>query len=181
MTFTHILTFFVPGKPQPGGSKKSMPIYRKGGELARRANGSVMINTIDDNEKAKDWKSVVAMKASSERHGPPLQGALRVTFRFTMPRRKGDYGTGRKAGIVKPGAPLAHSTKPDLTKLKRSTEDACTGILWVDDAQIAFDGGSCKVYGERPGVEITVEALESAATSAPTVTSPLFAEGVATC
>jgi crossover junction endodeoxyribonuclease RusA len=51
--------------------------------------------------------------------------------------------------------------KPDLDKLTRSILDALTGVVLDDDAQIVRLLAE-KVYartGERPGVEVTVEAL----------------------
>jgi Holliday junction resolvase RusA-like endonuclease len=78
-----------------------------------------------------------------------------------MPRIGSHYGSGKNAEKLKPTAPKFHTVKPDATKLLRSTEDALTGILWRDDAQIARQTVE-KSYGERAGAWITVEQLELA-------------------
>jgi Holliday junction resolvase RusA-like endonuclease len=67
---------------------------------------------------------------------------------------------------------------PDLTKLMRSTEDALTGILWVDDARIT-DQHARKRYcepGQAPGAQISISVWErepGAVRTTPAVT-PLF-------
>ena len=72
-----------------------------------------------------------------------------------MPRPKGHYRTGKNALILRKNAPEHPTTKPDATKLLRSTEDALTGILWKDDAQIWCQNVT-KTYGECPGAQIQV-------------------------
>ncbi len=166
MSFTHVLTFFVPGLPKPGGSKTATVIRRKGGEIVMN-NGRPLVTTRDDAKGNAEWKQEVRFNARLAYKADPLHGTLRVTWRFVMPRLKGHYGSGKNAGKLKPCAPQFHTVKPDLTKLIRSTEDACTGTIWADDATIAeFGPGTCKLYGERPGVHITVETLFGAPVSA---------------
>jgi Holliday junction resolvase RusA-like endonuclease len=79
-----------------------------------------------------------------------------------MPRPKGHFGTGKKTGILKATAPYFHTSKPDATKLTRSTEDACKGILWPDDSAVSQQAIT-KAYedGRGPGVLIEVETLEA--------------------
>ena len=46
------------------------------------------------------------------------------------------------------------------TKLIRAVEDALTGIVWRDDAQVAVQKVA-KVYGDEPqGAVITIEEIE---------------------
>jgi crossover junction endodeoxyribonuclease RusA len=49
--------------------------------------------------------------------------------------------------------------KPDFDKLARSTTDALTGVLYVDDAQIV-EASIRKHYGTPERVEISVTVLE---------------------
>jgi len=138
--------FFVPGKPQPGGSKKGFVNPR---------NGRVVI--VEDAKRNKDWRAVVALAATEAMKGrAPLDGPLRLVVTFHMPRPKGHFG---KAGKLKPSAPTYSTSRPDSTKLLRSTEDAMSGIVWRDDAQIV-----CQVvrrlYADGPvGAEIVVEVM----------------------
>ena len=48
--------------------------------------------------------------------------------------------------------------KPDVLKLARSTEDALTGLIWMDDAQV-WEMQILKRYSEGLGADITVETL----------------------
>jgi len=80
-----------------------------------------------------------------------LGGALEVSVIFTVPRPKGHFG----ARGLKPSAPAYPTVRPDVTKLLRAVEDACTGIVWRDDAQIVAQH-AIKRYGEPACAEIRV-------------------------
>jgi Holliday junction resolvase RusA-like endonuclease len=134
------VTFHVPGIAQPGGSKRHV------------GNGII----IDANPKAKDWKQTVAAFAARA-FTAPLGGPLSLTITFLRQRPKSHY---RKDGTLKPGA--FHewpTTKPDCTKLVRSTEDALKGIAWRDDAQVCRQLIEKRYVrdGEAPGASIRVE------------------------
>ena len=160
------LTLFVPGIPRPGGSKTATVIRRKGGEIVMK-NGRPLITTRDDAKGNAEWKQNVKFFARQAFESTPIANPMRVTITFVMPRLKGHFGSGRNAGVLKASAPHFHTVKPDGTKLMRSTEDAMTGIVWLDDALIV-EQHVVKVYGDKPGAEITVEELAvSGAPAAP--------------
>jgi Holliday junction resolvase RusA-like endonuclease len=120
-----MIDFTVIGKPEPAGSKKGFVI-----------KGHVVI--ADANKKAKPWKlevEVAAIQAMGER--PAYDEPLVAAFLFGMPRPK----------TVKRELP---SVRPDTTKLIRAVEDACTGIVWKDDALIVMQHAS-KMYTDGPG------------------------------
>jgi Holliday junction resolvase RusA-like endonuclease len=133
--------FFVPGVPQPAGSKRAFP-YRKG-------DGRLGVRVADDAKHGKDWRVAVAWAAEVAHPAPPLEGPLWLAVTFILPRPKGHFG---KRGL-RASAPPRPIVKPDATKLLRALEDACTGILWRDDAQIVVQHVS-KEYGERPGARV---------------------------
>ena len=139
-------SFFVPGKPEPGGSKKG---YARGKH----------VSIVDANPKAAPWKARVALAASQAYEGEPLTGALHVVFEFVVTRPRGHFGSGKNADKIKESAPAFPASKPDTLKLTRSTEDACTGILWKDDALIVTQLAT-KRYGPCPGVKITVQEAQ---------------------
>jgi Holliday junction resolvase RusA-like endonuclease len=143
-----MIRFFVPGKPQPAGSKKGFAIKR-GGQYTGR------VAVVDDNDKSRDWKAQVAWTARQAR-GTPMEGPIELTLQFFMQRPKGHYNA---KGLLKPSAPRYPTTKPDATKLLRAVEDAMTGIVWRDDAQIVIQHVS-KKYAEPIGVQIDVSPLE---------------------
>lgn len=153
------ITITIPGIPAPGGSKRAFALRRRDGSLVRRADGSPVINVTDaGGERTKNWRAVCALAARQQYQGPPLTGPLMVHFTFLMPRPKGHY---RSDGVrLRPSAPTEHTKKPDRTKLLRSTEDALTGILWVDDTQIV-NGTVTKSYAtDHTGAIVTVIPLE---------------------
>lgn len=145
---TTTLSFFVPGIPAPGGSKRFVGFGKKTGR-------AILIDAAG--QRNKDWRASVAMVAASRMAGQALlSGPLAVTFVFFMPRPKGHF---RKGGELTRTAPPYPTTKPDSLKLARSTEDAMTGVVWGDDAQTVnlqifkrYAGGSC-------GCQVDIQAM----------------------
>jgi Holliday junction resolvase RusA-like endonuclease len=138
---TESITISVSGTPQPAGSKRA---------FAHRTTGRIVVT--DANAKSRLWKTNVAQHAIAVmRTTEPLTGPLHLHIDFYMPRPQYHYG---KHG-VKPTAPCQPTSRPDLTKLIRGTEDALTGICWHDDAQIV-EQTATKTYGDAAGCEITI-------------------------
>ena len=139
-------SFTVYGQSQPGGSKRAVQI---GGR----------VRVIDANPRSAPWKDEIRHQVGAAYDGHPLlTGPLALDLTFYQPRPKGHYGTGRNAGIVKASAPSWPASKPDLLKLARTVEDACTGLLWRDDSQIVHEALS-KMYGEPARVLIRVDRV----------------------
>lgn len=135
--------FTVYGVAAPAGSKTT-GARKDGGRFVR-----------DSSRRAAPWKADVARAAAAARNGGGLmEGPLRLTVRVVVPRPKGHYG----AKGLRPSAPELPITRPDVTKLLRAIEDACTGIVWRDDAQIVTQIAA-KEYGEPARAEIVVEAV----------------------
>ncbi|MHC4868052.1 MAG: RusA family crossover junction endodeoxyribonuclease [Planctomycetota bacterium] len=148
------IEFEVIGKAQPAGSKKAFPVRRKDGRLG--------VAVVDDNPNSAVWKAAVAVVARQAAQDAGLHkllaGAIGVVFRFEKPRLTSHYGTGRNAGKLKPSAPPFPITRPDALKLARAVEDALTGVIWRDDAQIC-DERLFKRWGEQARVLVMVEDL----------------------
>jgi Holliday junction resolvase RusA-like endonuclease len=144
-----MVQFTVYGKPQPAGSKRAFVV-----------KGRAVVT--DDNAKSKPWKQEVsgtALRAMSDAGVPWMEGPLGLTCVFYLARPKGHYGSGRNAAQVKESAPPFPVVKPDATKLVRGVEDALTGIVWKDDAQVVAQT-VLKRYGEPERVEVTVTRAE---------------------
>jgi Holliday junction resolvase RusA-like endonuclease len=139
-----MIQFFAPGIPRPGGSKTY-----KGRSKAGRAI------LVDASKYGKDWRAMVAL-ACADASRAALEGPLSMDVTFIMPRPKSHY---RANGALKDSAPVYHTSKPDATKLMRSTEDALTGIAWRDDAQVVRQT-VVKMYGERPGAEVVIRKVD---------------------
>jgi len=124
---TESISFFVPGIPAPGGSKRGIYNAKLGRTLIFENNP----------EKNRNWRASVALAASEAMKGrEPFNGPIALYVTFVMPRPKSHFNS---KGVLKDSAPDMHTKKPDLLKITRSTEDAMTGIVWKDDALIFWE------------------------------------------
>jgi Holliday junction resolvase RusA-like endonuclease len=131
------IAFTVFGNAVPAGSKTTGHT-NQGRTFVRDSSG----------HRGKDWRRNVAQEAGVAMHRRHLlDGPLELHVVFYVPRPKGHYGSGRNAGVVKSAAPAYPTVKPDVTKLLRAVEDACTGVVWRDDAQVVTQHAQ-KRYGE---------------------------------
>ena len=147
-TLTAPLLFEVLGLPQPAGSKRAFPFQKKGGGIG--------VAVTDANPKSREWKNLVADAAvdACQLDGL-LEGPIVLHLAFELPRPTGHFG---KRGLRASARPFP-SVKPDLLKLARAVEDALTGVLWRDDAQIVEEVLT-KRYGERAKLTVIVEEKE---------------------
>jgi crossover junction endodeoxyribonuclease RusA len=95
-----------------------------------------------DNPREKAWANAVGWAVRLARvDKTPVSGFVGVTLEFFLPR------------------PVRRKNRRDIDKLIRSCLDAMTGIIYVDDEQVAAVKAS-KVIAERePGVDIRVVRL----------------------
>jgi len=120
-------TFFVPGKPIQQGS---MRIYK-----------NRIVHTSATELKA--WRELVGWKAKEAKvQFVPEHEPVLVILNFVFARPKS----------VKREFPTVF---PDLDKLQRSILDGLTGIAYQDDAQVVRIETE-KIYGDTPGVEVSV-------------------------
>jgi Holliday junction resolvase RusA-like endonuclease len=88
-----------------------------------------------------------------------LEGPLRVTCKFFMPRPKSHYGTGGNAGKLKASAPVYPLGKRnDIDNLVKFVFDCLNGLAWKDDSQV-ITSASSKVYHDSPQTEIFIEEI----------------------
>lgn len=134
--------FFVPGVPATAGSKKA---------FRHPSTGKIVVVDMSG-KRGKIWRREVQTIAALEYgghlgiHPPFLEGPLHLAVDFYLPAPKAD-----------PRRPF-HTVRPDATKLLRALEDALTGVLWKDDAQIVQQAVS-KQYGETPGAAVFVTEI----------------------
>ncbi len=151
------LTFTVLGHPEPAGSKRAFPFKRRDGRIG--------VAVSDANPRAKGWKQSIACIAAEEMAKlqlpvgkPLLDGPLMVRFIFYVMRPQGHWGSGKNSAVLKPSAPVRPTTRPDLGKLVRGAQDACTGVVYVDDSLIVEEHHA-KFYGAPERTEIVIETL----------------------
>ena len=129
----------IPGEPVAQGRGR-----------ATTANGRVRVF---DPPKSRNWKATAQAHMIDQREGSrPWGGALSIviTAVFTMPKSRHRKKTPRPAEW--------HTKKPDADNIAKAVKDAATGVLWLDDKQIA-DLTVQKVtaaQGDEPGVIVDV-------------------------
>jgi crossover junction endodeoxyribonuclease RusA len=120
-----VVAFEVLGVPAPQGSKSA--ILR---------NGSVRViegKSATGRAKVRSWRAAVAEAAREQAAtlDGPMDGPLHLQLEFRLPMPASRPKRMRAAGMA------WHTTKPDLSKLIRATEDALTDAgLIRDDARI---------------------------------------------
>ncbi|WP_082966241.1 MULTISPECIES: RusA family crossover junction endodeoxyribonuclease [unclassified Mycobacterium] len=133
------ITFSVPGKPAPQGSK-------------RHVGHGVMI---ESSKEVGPWRERVALAAHNEmvrQNRSILTGVpVRIKIAFVMPR---------PASAPKRSTPPAIK-RPDIDKLTRACLDALSRVIYSDDSQVVDLRVTKRLaeLGETPGAEITVAEI----------------------
>jgi Holliday junction resolvase RusA-like endonuclease len=144
-----MIRFQVLGRPQPAGSKRA---------FKHPHTGKIIVT--DAAKGSRPWKQEVAATAMLATAGVPLlTGPLMLEMTFYVRRPAGHYRTGKNRHLLRDSAPAYPTTRPDVTKLVRAAEDACTGVVWRDDAQVVTQIAR-KRYGDPERVEIRVDEVE---------------------
>lgn len=127
-----VVRFQVRGVPQPKGSAR--------GFVAMKAGKKPRAIVTSDNKNLRPWADSIRYAAQDAAGDVFFQGAvsLQIEFQFSRPKS------------VKPKKRPFMTTKPDASKLLRGAEDALTGILWRDDAQVVA-AIVTKTYVDGPG------------------------------
>lgn len=129
------ITFFVPGKAAPQGSK-------------RHVGRGILV---ESSKEVGPWRERVALVAHNAMRGHAVSaGAVTVTLNFVLPRPKSAPKTKTPPAIK----------RPDIDKLERAILDAVTGVCFLDDSQVISLCGYKRLadIGETAGVEVRVEA-----------------------
>jgi Holliday junction resolvase RusA-like endonuclease len=147
-----VIEFTVLGHAQPAGSKRAFAARRGGVPTGR-------VVVVDDNKRAKPWQELVSSAAAAAVDGARLEGPLLLEVDFYVARPAGHFGRGRNADVVRASAPAFPAVRPDVTKLVRGVEDAMTGIVWRDDAQVVTQTAR-KRYGWPERAEVVVQTID---------------------
>lgn len=104
----------------------------------------------------KPWekKVAVAAQAAMAAEPQPWEEGVIVIIEFFIKRPQAHYGTGKNKLIMKDFAKkLLCIKKPDIDKISRAVNDAMTGIVYRDDAQVVCEA-HVKKYGKHPGIKV---------------------------
>lgn len=119
---------------------------------------------------ADGFKSAIMAAAHTQKPLEPILGPVRMTLVVRFPRPKSHYGTGKRAGVLKPNAPKWHTSKPDRDNVEKVVLDALTRVgFWRDDSVVCC-GEVLKVYANDPskaGCVIFVDELSQTGRESP--------------
>lgn len=144
-----MITFTIPGEPVSQGRPRAF--YRPG--LGVR---------VYDPQKSRNWKATAqqhmadALNAANLAAPLVVEGAveLHVVAVFTCPRShwRKRHPTPRRPKM----------SRPDAENVAKAVQDAASGVLFTDDAQVArlVVEKWIGAQGEAPGVTIFVRAIE---------------------
>lgn len=133
-----MIRFSVPGLPQGKGRPRIATV-----------RGRAMAYTPG---KTVAYEGLIALAGRDAMcDAAPYDGpvALEATAVFPVPQ---SWSKARKA------AAQWHTSKPDADNIAKSLGDGLNGVAWRDDSQVA-SMRVLKVYGETPGLHVTVTAL----------------------
>jgi crossover junction endodeoxyribonuclease RusA len=140
-----VIEITVLGPPAPAGSKQA---FVRGGKAI----------ITDASKRSRPWKTRVAAAAQDAMNGrAPLEGPVYLRLMFGVKRPVKHYKKSGEIGAEGIRRPWP-SVKPDAIKLARAVEDALTGIVYRDDAQIVLEAIS-KHYTGAEGVIIQIIEL----------------------
>lgn len=145
-----ILTFEVPGKPQGKGRARHFSKKTKSGKVF---SGTYTPDETVIYENKFAYAARDALK-NSERQGAMFEGAIKVACYAIFPI-PGTWSKKKQAQAMIGG--IRPTSKPDWDNIGKLF-DACNGILFADDKQIA-EGTVIKLYGAEPKLIVEVSEL----------------------
>lgn len=150
---------FIRGKPEPRGSKQSVPYYKRDQIDPKTGWPKIGVRVFDDNKKSGPWMAWIKREVAAVwDFRPLLTNPVRIDALFVMERPQYHYRTGKFKHLLRDDAPHYHTTKPDRGKLLRAVEDALTKTVYIDDGQ-SVKGDVVKIYGDKPGVILKITDL----------------------
>ena len=132
------ISFVVPGKPVP------------------MARPRVTMHGTYTPKRCRDYKAAVAAAARAAMRGKePMTGAVSCYCYFVFEPPK-----STPKGKIQDMIHAWYTIKPDTDNLLKSITDAVSGIVYIDDKQIAYICGE-KRYGYPARVEVAIREEES--------------------
>lgn len=144
MTMANVFSTFIPCTPKAVQSVRSFVAGKK-----------IMHYQPKD---VVDWKTYIRVSIlnSLDPSWTPLEGPVSVCVTYIFAPRKTEKKPTLK--LIQDNGWVFKTTRPDLDNLGKGFYDACTGVLWADDSQIA-EKHEVKVYGKKEGIMICVNKL----------------------
>lgn len=135
---TKRVDFYVYGIPKPKGSARAF-VLQKSGEKPRAIVTSA-------NKGLKSWETSVREAVQKVAGEVFFDDAVSLCIHFYFTRPK-SVSAKKRPNMT---------TKPDLSKLVRGTEDALTGIVFKDDSQVVQIDTTKKYVDGPSGARVIV-------------------------
>ncbi|WP_353990066.1 RusA family crossover junction endodeoxyribonuclease [Pediococcus argentinicus] len=136
-----MIKIVIPGEPVPQGR----PRFVSRGKF---------VQTYDP-KKSKDYKKMVANIVKEQYQSKPTKKAVHVELNVYRPIQKSITKKIRDLRLSGADRPIV---KGDIDNYFKAVTDACTGLIWADDAQIVSTKSN-KWYSDNPRVELFVEEI----------------------
>lgn len=148
-----MITIEIPGEPVP----KARPKFARVG----RGDGSRVVAYTPSGTRGYE-SQIKLMGKLAMGEAPLLTGALSLDVVATRSLLKSMSGVKRKAALE---GRLHPTTRPDADNYLKIAADALIGIVYADDSQLV-EQHVCKIYGEKPGLVITIKPIGEGETNA---------------
>lgn len=102
----------------------------------------------------KDFLSIIQNNAPNK----PFDCPIKVSLDFYFTRPLSHFRSGKNKNLMKDGAPVYHTGRPDADNLIKFCMDAMNKIYWRDDS-IICNLEIIKRYSPSPRTEITITIL----------------------
>ena len=106
--------------------------------------------------KYRAYQALLHQEYRHQYQGKPLEGPVYVKLDVFRKIQKSISKQERVKRLSHVHRPLV---KPDVDNYFKSVTDACTGLIWHDDAQVVSETTN-KYYSENPRIEIEVGRID---------------------
>jgi len=137
-----VVKIIVKGEPVPMGR----PRFARNGRFVKTYTPT----------KSIAYKMLIKAGIRNQYHDEPVTGPLHVELNVYRSIQKSNSKKEHAKRLSGAHRPIV---KPDIDNYFKAVTDACTGLLWVDDAQIVSTRSN-KYYSDDPRVELTVTKIE---------------------
>lgn len=126
----------------------------------KKTNRPIIVDSVKGRSGYLKTIRLHASMTAAREDWKPDDDAVAVDYLFFFARPKCQMRTGRNAGKPKDSAPDDHTSRPDVINLIKPVEDALTGIVWIDDAQVvSITGRKFWAIDNRDSVVIIARRL----------------------
>ena len=139
------IVIHITGHPVPQGRPRAAVI----------SGHAVLYKPKQSRQWENDARQVARQKMGSR---TPLTGCLSLEMGVSLTPPQSWPSWKYEAAIE---GKIRPTGRPDVSNYLKAAEDALNGVVWIDDSQVVSITVH-KVYGQTPGVRLTVREIEDA-------------------